>query len=130
MEELALCGYRCDLCAARSDDPQVRQRLVDGWRKYFGHTMYTVDNVRCDGCLNKGRLADTNCGVRPCAMEKGIENCAHCDEFPCDKLEKLWGSEEEYRKRFPDIAEEDFNLCMRQFVSKERLLQIHADLQK
>jgi len=30
------CGYNCDLCAARSDDPAVRQRLVDGWRKLFG----------------------------------------------------------------------------------------------
>ena len=35
---LGKCGYRCDLCAARSDDPAVRQQLVEagldpsGWR--------------------------------------------------------------------------------------------------
>jgi len=130
MEELARCGYRCDLCAARSDDPEVRQRLVDGWRKYFGHTMYTVDNVRCDGCLHNGRLADKNCGVRPCVIERGLDNCAYCEEFPCELLKRLWCSEEELRQRFPDIPEEDFNLCMRQFVSKPRLMEIRDKLKR
>lgn len=130
MEELARCGYRCDLCAARSDDPAVRQRLIEGWKKYFGLTMYTVDNVRCDGCLHDGRLADKNCGVRPCVNEKEIENCAYCDEFPCERLEKLWCTEEELRKRFGDIPDEHFNLCMRQFCSKPRLLNIRRQLGK
>ena len=54
-EMVGYCGYRCHLCAARSDDPAVRQKLVDGWRKYFGHESYTVENVRCDGCRAAGR---------------------------------------------------------------------------
>ncbi len=127
---LAYCGYRCDLCAARSDDPELRQRLIDGWRKYYGHTMYTVDNVRCDGCLADGRLADTSCKVRPCCIEKGHENCAYCDEFPCDMLENLFSSEQEYRERYPDVPEEDFQLCMIQFCSRPRLLAIREKLQK
>jgi hypothetical protein len=58
MEEMiGYCGYNCHLCAARSDDPAVRQELVDGWRKYFGHEAYTAENVRCDGCLADGRVA-------------------------------------------------------------------------
>jgi hypothetical protein len=28
--------------------------------------------------------------VRQCALERGVENCAHCDDFPCEKLEKPW----------------------------------------
>ena len=127
-EILAYCGYRCDLCAARSEDPAVRQKLVDGWRKYFGHEMYTAENVRCDGCLSDGRHADVNCPVRPCAIEKGIENCAHCDEFPCDKLKPLMCSRQEFIARFGDIPDEDYRLCMRQFVSKSRLLEIHGSL--
>ena len=42
-KELSRCGYRCDLCAARSDDPEIRQKLVDGWYKYFGHQNYTAE---------------------------------------------------------------------------------------
>lgn len=31
---IGYCGYNCHLCAARSDDPAVRQKLLDGWKKY------------------------------------------------------------------------------------------------
>ena len=85
-EIIARCGYRCDLCAARSDDPALHRKLVDGWRKYFGHQMYTVENVKCDGCLSDGRLADKTCPVRPCVIAKGIANCAWCEDYPCDNL--------------------------------------------
>ena len=36
-EIIGYCGFSCHLCAARSDDPAVRQKLVDGWRRFFGH---------------------------------------------------------------------------------------------
>ena len=127
---LARCGYRCDLCAARSDDPALRQRLIEGWRKYLGHEMYTVENVRCDGCMNDGRLADKNCPVRPCAIEKGVENCAYCDEYPCDKLEGLICSREKFVKRLGQIPEEDYNLCLRQFESERELASIRKALGK
>jgi len=42
---IGYCGYNCHLCAARSDDPDVRQRLVDGWRKIFGHQVTWVMNL-------------------------------------------------------------------------------------
>ena len=122
------CGYRCDLCAARSDDRELRQKMVDGWRKYWGHERYTADNVRCDGCLADGRLADTNCGVRPCVIEKGIPNCAYCDECPCDKLRRLVSSPHMNFARFGEVPEEDYNLCMRQFDNIPELMRIRKEL--
>ncbi|MCK4669170.1 DUF3795 domain-containing protein [Candidatus Bathyarchaeota archaeon] len=71
MEEMiGYCGYNCHLHAARSKDPNARQKLVDGWRKYFGHENYTVENVQCDGCLSDGRIADKMCKARPYAKKK------------------------------------------------------------
>ena len=39
-EILSRCGYRCDLCLAYRPHieayPEDRQRLSDGWFKYFG----------------------------------------------------------------------------------------------
>ncbi len=122
-EILARCGYRCDLCAARSEDPEIRQKLVEGWKKYLNLHMYDVDNVKCDGCYGETR-ADMKCPIRPCVIEKGIENCAYCDEYICDKLKPFLGSREEYYTKFPDISEDDYNLCMRQFASLERLQEI------
>lgn len=70
-EMIGYCGYNCQLCAARSDDPAVRQKMVDGWRKIFGHQNYTAENVKCDGCPSDGEVADKICKARPCAKEKG-----------------------------------------------------------
>lgn len=127
---LGRCGYRCDLCAARSDDPALRQKLVEGWRKYLGHQMYTAQNVRCDGCMNDGRLADKNCPIRPCAIQKGVENCAYCDQFPCEKLEGFICSREGFLARLGKIPEEDYNLCLRQFESEPELVELRKTLGK
>lgn len=127
---IGYCGYNCHLCAARSDDPALRQRLVDGWRKFFGHQNYTAENVRCDGCLSDGRLADKSCKARPCAREKGVENCAYCDEFPCDKVKPLMASREGMLifcyPSTSSVTEEEYNLCMRQFESMPDLLRMLA----
>jgi len=111
------CGYRCDLCAARSDDPEVRRRLVDGWRRIFGHQEYTAENVRCDGCRADGRLADRSCQARPCARERGEDLCALCEDFPCDKVRHLIGAKAEMLIRRPWVTREEYELCMRQFDS-------------
>ncbi|MBN2170140.1 MAG: DUF3795 domain-containing protein [Candidatus Krumholzibacteriota bacterium] len=112
------CGYRCDLCAARSDDPEVRARLVDGWRRIFGHENYTAENVRCDGCRADGRLADKSCRARPCARERGVDLCALCDDFPCDKVRPLIASKAGMLVRHPRVTREEYDLCMRQFDSQ------------
>jgi hypothetical protein len=133
-EMIGYCGYNCHLCAARSDDPAVRQKLVDGWRKIFGLQNYTAENVKCDGCLSDGKVADKNCKARPCAKQKGVSNCAYCDEFPCDKMKHLIGSRQEmligHYPRTSSVTEEEYNLCMRQFDSMPNLLKILISLGK
>jgi hypothetical protein len=124
---IARCGYRCDLCAARSDDPAVRQKLVDAWRKYYGHTQYTAENVKCGGCYSN-QLPDQSCKVRPCVIAKGIENCAHCDQCPCAKLKPLCSSPHISFVNFGDVPPEDYDLAMRQFDNVPELMQIRAEL--
>lgn len=124
---IGYCGYRCDLCAARSDDPAVRQKLVDGWRKIFGHQQYTAENVKCDGCRSNGRLADKQCRARPCAIERGLDNCADCDDFICDKLKGLPSGREGMlvylHSRLASLTREEYDLCMRQFDSMPVLVR-------
>jgi hypothetical protein len=132
MEEMiGYCGYNCHLCPARSDDPAVRQKMVDGWRKIFGHENYTAESVRCDGCLSDGRIADKQCKARPCARERGLESCVDCDEFPCDKMRFLMGTLEGLMiwsyPRAASVTEEEYNLCMRQFNSMPNLVRILVD---
>jgi hypothetical protein len=120
---IGYCGYNCHLCAARSEDPVIRQKLVDGWRKLFGHQNYTAENVKCDGCPSDGKVADRQCKARPCAKERGLESCAYCNEFPCDKLKPLIP-----RNFF--ASKEEYTLCMRQFQSAPNLIKILTEMGK
>lgn len=133
-EMIGYCGYNCHLCAARSENPAIRQKMVDGWRKIYGHEKYTAENVKCDGCLSDGKIADINCKARPCAREKGIKNCAYCDEFPCNKVKNLIASKDEMMvlgyPRTSSISEEEYNLCMKQFNSLPNLVNILINIGK
>jgi hypothetical protein len=127
MSMIGYCGYNCHLCAARSDDPVLRQQLVDGWRRIFGHQNYTAENVKCDGCLSDGRVADQVCQARPCAQERGVESCACCAEFPCDKMKHLMASRDGMliwlHRAASSITQEEYALCMGQFDSMLNLLR-------
>jgi hypothetical protein len=129
-EQISYCGYSCHLCAARSDDPAVRQKLVDGWRRIFGHQMYTAENVKCDGCRSQGKVADARCQARPCAQEKGVESCALCAEFPCPKMRNLMGTRDGMllfcRPKDEPVSRDEYELCMRQFDSMPNLVRILA----
>lgn len=49
--------------------------------------------IICDGCLAIDARSVKHCltcPVRCCGMESGVENCAHCGQFPCDRLEGIW----------------------------------------
>jgi hypothetical protein len=127
-EMIGYCGYNCHLCAARSDDIEVRQKLVDGWRSIFGHQHYTAENVHCDGCLSDGKIADLQCKARPCARERGLESCTQCEEFVCDKVGHLLASKEGLliycRPKDRAVTEEEYNLCMRQFESMPNIVRM------
>ena len=131
---IGYCGYSCFLCAARSDDLEVRQQLVDGWREIFGHTQYTAENVRCDGCKGDGRLADVQCKARPCAIERELESCALCNDFICDKVGHLLGSRDGMltylRERMVRVSKEEYELCVRQFESMPNLIELLANVGK
>ncbi|MCP4536148.1 MAG: DUF3795 domain-containing protein [Chloroflexi bacterium] len=131
---IGYCGYNCHSCAARSDDPAVRQKLVDGWRKIFGHENYTAENVKCDGCPSDGKTADQSCQARPCVRQKGIRGCPYCDEFPCNKMKPLMGSRDGMLiwsyPRTALVTEEEYNLCMKQFDSMPNLLEMLVDAGK
>lgn len=131
MESIGYCGYSCHLCAARSPDPKTRQRLVDGWRRIFGHQHYTAENVLCSGCRSDGKIADSSCKARPCAQERQLDSCALCGDFPCDRLRPLMASREGMllycRPQDGPITRDEYNLCMRQFESMPNLVRILAE---
>ena len=93
---VAFCGIICTDCpaylATQSNDREALERVLAHWRKEFNAPHIAIEDIVCDGCLTvDGRLNGycRQCQIRPCGVERGVPNCAYCDEYVCDKLERL-----------------------------------------
>ena len=128
---LTRCGYRCDLCLAYrpnvEKNPANQQKLSDGWFKYFGFRI-PPESIICDGCLAENpKLIDKACPVRPCVIERGLENCAQCEDYACDKLaQRLVVREDIQQKAGGPITEDDYQCFIRPYENKLRLEAIRA----
>jgi len=116
-EMIAYCGLNCRTCriylATRETDlkkqRQMREGIASYIREHFDSKTRVEDITDCDGCTIKdGRLFSgcQKCEARKCAREKGLENCAYCSEYACEKLSKLFDSgsvEVDAKKRMDEI---------------------------
>jgi hypothetical protein len=92
---IAFCGILCSDCpaylATQAADDEALAKQAAEWSS--DEYPLTADDLICDGCIYEDKRAAKfclECDVRQCALERGVENCAHCDDFPCEKLEKPW----------------------------------------
>jgi predicted nucleic acid binding AN1-type Zn finger protein len=98
---LAYCGLDCSGCpiylATRVEDPQTqkrtRQDIAVEIKRLYRVTCTAADIADCDGCSTEGGrlfVSCQECGVRKCARDKGMENCDHCREYVCAKLQEFF----------------------------------------
>jgi len=123
---LTRCGYRCDLCLVYKPNvtanPSNQQNLSDGFYKYFGFRL-PPSSIICDGCMSENpKLIDTGCPLRPCVIEKGLDNCSQCEYYICEKLkERLVVYEEVKRRIGADIPQDDYISFIQPYENKQRL---------
>ena len=92
---IAYCGLVCTDCptflATQNDDNIAREKTVDLYAQKFGFKLKPED-INCDGCKSEsGKLIGycQSCNIRQCCREKNLENCAHCNDQPCEKLSQF-----------------------------------------
>jgi hypothetical protein len=112
-EKLAYCGLICQTCqiylATREPDEEkqykMRADIAKEIAKHYGNECKPEDVGDCDGCKTEGgRLfCNNDCRIRICAVEKGIANCACCQDCPCEALEKLFTTDPGARERVDKI---------------------------
>ncbi|MFX0108039.1 MAG: DUF3795 domain-containing protein, partial [Candidatus Hodarchaeota archaeon] len=87
----AYCGLICTDCGAYlsklNNDDALRKKTADRWSS--PEWKVEPHEINCDGCKSDGtHFKHCNiCTVRACASERGVETCAHCDDYGCDTLE-------------------------------------------
>lgn len=97
MEQMiAFCGLTCSGCGAylatKNNDNAQRIKTAEEWSKQFGHN-FKPEEINCTGCVSKDKLKFAYCNVceiRKCGTEKDVKNCAYCDDYACEKLDKFF----------------------------------------
>ena len=106
--KLAACGVDCNECGQYKvtlfQDREAAESLVPwfrsmGWigRNEGGEAVMKRAPL-CGGCWSDCGFCSKNCRIRPCCMEKQINNCGECADFPCQKYIKWIGGLEHHQK--------------------------------
>ena len=75
------CGLNCGACPVGLANEQENEGAL---QKMAGEWEVTREEVSCTGCKTDSIAPFcARCKMRACAMEKEIEFCNECDEFPC-----------------------------------------------
>jgi len=81
-EFIAYCGLYCGACS-------FRVAFEDNNREHITHMPTYYDHFKneplefCPGCRLENKCGE--CAIRDCAMNKEIEYCSQCNDFPCDR---------------------------------------------
>ena len=109
-EMIAFCGGICTKCpaflATRNDDNEERRKTAELWSKKYDADI-KPEQINCDGCQsNSGAFFYCNiCEIRKCGREKGVKNCAYCDDFICEELGKFFAMAPEGKATLDRIRE-------------------------
>jgi hypothetical protein len=114
MIDMAYCGLMCDGCpiylASREENEEKKRRMRveialkcnDLYQSQYG----PEDVTDCDGCkAESGRLFSgcRKCEIRACAVNRKIENCGRCGDYPCDPLKKMFRTDPETKTRLDGL---------------------------
>ena len=111
---ISYCGLDCHACpiyiAGRETDHAKKEKMIYeivlACKEHYGVDYKYEDINECDGCKSEsGRLffGCSDCKIRKCAVEKGIENCAYCDEYACNNLMEFFKSDPGAKTRLDEI---------------------------
>lgn len=113
-EMMAYCGLVCQTCPIylatrqehKEDQARMRSEIAQVCKQKYGMNYESKDISDCDGCRTEaGRLfsASQKCPIRDCAMRHGVENCAYCSEYACERLEAFFAKEPAAKIRLDEM---------------------------
>ena len=86
-KRIAYCGLDCENCdaylATVRDDQALREKTAKAWSE-LNQVTILPEQINCRGCRGEGIktvFCEHICGIRQCALKKGIETCGDCGEL-------------------------------------------------
>ncbi len=129
MIQLGFCGDDCNYCprylATRSGDQDRLKEVAAIWRDIgWRDTLEPPEKIVCHGCAT---IEKCGFGIKDCVINKGVESCGKCGEYPCARLLGIFENNQKEAIICKDkLSTEYYGLFQRAFFSKkERLYRIH-----
>lgn len=100
---MCYCGLYCENCATKAKVEPAARVLHSEMKKagfediihfipdgaaFWSFLKSVAEDGACISC--KDGSSNPGCAVRICAKEKGVEMCALCDSYPCDKFAEFF----------------------------------------
>ncbi|MBN2829729.1 MAG: DUF3795 domain-containing protein [Candidatus Cloacimonetes bacterium] len=107
-KKISACGLICSSCetfqATMTDDDAAREDIAVKWSKMYA-TQLKKDDINCTGCMEEGASFGycSMCEIRECVVSKGLQNCAYCDDYGCDKLTEFFGFVPEAKHNLDEV---------------------------
>ena len=84
---IAYCGLNCAACdaylATLHDDQALRERTAKLWAE-LNNAPILPEHINCQGCRTEGVktvFCDHLCGIRQCALKRGVASCGGCPKL-------------------------------------------------
>lgn len=81
---IAYCGLDCEKCdayiATINDNQELRKKTAKLWAE-LNNAPILPEHINCQGCRVDGVktvFCDSMCGIRQCALKKGVTTCGEC----------------------------------------------------
>lgn len=106
--KISCCGLDCETCdayiATINNDDVKRAEIAEKWAELYKHAFKALD-INCTGCHSDGvKIGHCSfCEVRKCCYDRGIKNCAPCEDFACKDLEAIFSFAPDARKRLEGL---------------------------
>lgn len=81
-ELIAYCGLYCGACSFKvAFEENDRVHLTDMPEHYDRYKNDALED--CPGCRLENKCGQ--CAIRDCAIGRGLDYCAQCNDFPCER---------------------------------------------
>ena len=84
---IGYCGLDCEKCdayiATINDDQKLREKTAKLWAE-LNNAPILPEHINCQGCRVKGVktvFCESICGIRQCAIKKGVSTCGECSDL-------------------------------------------------
>jgi len=107
-ELFAYCGLNCTECdafiATQTNDYERKKKIAERWTEGL-NVEFKPEDIECRGCMS-GKISGwctRICKIRPCAEARKVRTCAHCSDYPCDKLKEFLSNEPKATRNLEQI---------------------------